>query len=1050
MTTSSTAYRADVLEQTECPDRKSSAGLAYMQKFRLTADQPDCLLCLGAGASHHVGNCHKGMMTVMVPVNRCSNHRLELTENCGDWVRYQGSRAVRCLDRTLLCTRPRVELMRVTLSRECMENLACVNTVQGSINDGKTMGNVWHRCEEMFLTYSNKVQATIDANRGHRDLNDLRSLKVHATALHLWAMHTCQVDPYHFRYIGDADPLNVTPYLERDGFFMRSLIAWWGRHGNGMGQYGPNLPPDEVRRRQLRDYGWEQVRDGRRSVVDCPLPSRRGRPGCGPTEDAEGVQYFDMSYMDEHDDDASLLEAPPRAAEVLRRVGLMDAGVELSVVADPPLPVPEGVAVSLSPAGEVASEPSPVVEIDALSDDDLPPLEECEDLVIRSSALGPEGTRGDYDEGKFGRIIFGYESDSTKWKDLILDGTTELEVQAFADLHPKDQALVMAEQVKQGILKAEAVAPGVLEAALADGSIAPQAIQLLAADPAQPVYAAAACQANLLHAMHSRHLPAREPVKQKYLDIIDAVFPIVESFIKKEAKDILPQKAREMKMDFCKGLSKKWDELRKSKRFIEALLYSAPRYVHRSGKTGLPKNASIKKNEGLLKMKPRGILSGGDLGTVIHMADAGLLEHVLFAIPFFEKRSVKHATPGELAARMAERITNMVSGGKFFRLNTDFGAFDSSVRWEIRKRIENKLCTWAADALGSVIGQAAAKDRNAQKHTARGYGCKITSKNWCRMSGDRGTSVCNYITNWVITLCAMVATLIDECGWELERALEEVSKVLEEGADRLLDLMAEGDDGSQYLAEAFVKMVGQDRFVQVWIDSYAKFGFVLEPQTVRGRESTLEALVDVMGRNEFVSRLFVPYRIIAHARGPGQSTAAAQSVVIRCRVFNKPRKVLDSLALSFNVIRAKMTTEEGRRDNALIALQEKALSAMASSVDCPPLFGLCKRAYDFALVTKKKHLGSVEGLGFKAHELEETYGELDGEGYYNAIVRKREKLSYDKAGDREATKMFLSEIIGSSPREGLTASAVIQSVDATGVSSDESFLAAWAKMRCTI
>jgi len=930
----------------------------------------------------------------------------------------------------------------VTLSTEVMESLAVINTVQASINDGKTMGNVWHRCEEMFLKYAASVQKVIDLNGGHEDLNGLRALKVHATALHLWAMHTCQVDPYHFRYVSGVGQGEASLYLERDGLFMRNLKAWWRRRGNGLGQYGPKNHPDAESRIAHEVHVGLGMEGEFGSVYLCPgAHQTRGRVDGAPES---GVQYFDMTLGDT--DEGLEMSEDPRPPTVQARVVRFVAEME-SVVEDATLPVPMSRPFSFCPDSDGADDGRGAGVLD---DEPLARETAGDEPVIQDAPSVTRGPKGEYDTCGFGSLIFGYESDPTKWKDLVLDETTRAEVIEFAELHPKDQALVIAEQVKQGILKAEASSPGILDAAIVDGTVAPQAIQLLASDPAQPVYAAAACQANLLHAVHSRHLPQREPVKQAYLDIIDAVFPIVEAFIKKEAKDILPQKAREMKMDFCKGLSKKWDELRKSKRFIEALLYSAPRYVARSGKTGLPKTASIKKNEALTKMKPRGILSGGDIGTVIHMADAGLLEHVLFAIPFFEKRSVKHATPGELAARMADRVSLMISGRKFFRLNTDFGAFDSSVRWEIRKRIENKLCTWASGELNSVMGRAAAKDRNAQQHTARGYGCKITSKNWCRMSGDRGTSVCNYITNWVITLCAMVATLVDECGWALERALEQVNAVLEESAERLLDLMAEGDDGSQYLSEAFIKMVGEDRFVQVWIDAYAKFGFVLEPQTVRGRESTAEALVEVWGRNELVSRLFVPYRVLAPQRGPTGSAATAVGSVVRCRVFNKPRKVLDSLSISFNVIRAKMATSEGRRDNALIALQEKALSAMSSSVDCPPLYGLCKRAYDFALVAKRRHLSSVEGIGYKAHELQETYGDLDGEGFYRAIERKRERLSYDKEGDRQATKAFLSEIIGSCPRGGIDAATVIKFVDEVGISSDDSFLAAWARMRMVI
>jgi len=660
-----------------------------------------------------------------------------------------------------------------------------------------------------------------------------------------------------------------------------------------------------------------------------------------------------------------------------------------------------------------------------------------------------------YGKVGFATPVFGYVSSPDSWKNLLLDEQTKVEVTEFKDLHPKDQAHVLAEQVRRGIQRAQSLDPnsGMLEAAIADGSVAPQALNLLPGDPDAPVYTAKACQENLLHAIHARHLPQREPLKQQYLDIVEMVFPIFADFVKEQGGKILEQKAGEMKMDLSQKLSNKWDTLRKSQRFLEALLYTAPRYNERkSGKTGLPKSASIKCNESLTKMKPRGILSGGDLGVVIHMADAGLLEAVLFSIPFFEERSVKHAVPAILAQRMAARLTKLTQGGReWFRLNTDFGAFDSSVRWEIRSRVENLLATWASEALGGPLGKAAARDRNAKKHKARGYGVTITSENWCRMSGDRGTSVLNYVTNWVVTLCSLVDLLIEHCGYTTADALNEVRKVLRDHQDKLLDLMAEGDDGSQYLSAVLVRKIGEEHFVDKWVQAYSHFGFTLEPQTERGRETSRAALVPILGRNEFVSRIFEAYKVRSYPPASVRTCGHPSDMkfVVRVRMFNKPRKMLDSLSLSFHVMPEMIKREGGMKQNALIALQEKAISAMGSSVDCPTLFSLMKRVYDYATAERGAHLADIRGLGYKGVELSDTYLDAEnGKDFYEEMCRKREKLSKYKAGDQAADHGFVREMLGSaSTTRKVTEKALRDRIREVIECSDGVFLEAWRRLR---
>jgi len=246
-----------------------------MQKLRLTADQPDCMLCLGADTSTYLRAAYVGdasYVDVMVPTARCRHHVRELTEHCGDWLKNQVSAGMRCLDRTFCCTHAKVEMLRVTVSRELLEALIIINNIQASINDGKAAGNVWHRCEEMFAAYQNAVQTMIDRSRGHPMLDGFRALKVHSVHLHMWVAHVAVVDPYHFVYV-EGEGTGVVPRglgtLDHKGWFARgwSALQTWYHGGNGMGQYGPRPAPGDLHRMLLDDDAeWMDV-DWRGALV---------------------------------------------------------------------------------------------------------------------------------------------------------------------------------------------------------------------------------------------------------------------------------------------------------------------------------------------------------------------------------------------------------------------------------------------------------------------------------------------------------------------------------------------------------------------------------------------------------------------------------------------------------------------------------------------------------------------------------------------------------------------------------------------------------------
>ena len=63
----------------------------------------------------------------------------------------------------------------------------------------------------------------------------------------------------------------------------------------------------------------------------------------------------------------------------------------------------------------------------------------------------------------------------------------------------------------------------------------------------------------------------------------------------------------------------------------------------------------------------------GDAGCVTHLFDAGVLEDLIFSDPLLEERSIKHATPEELAARVGARMRSFD-----YMVSMDFGSFDGS------------------------------------------------------------------------------------------------------------------------------------------------------------------------------------------------------------------------------------------------------------------------------------------------------------------------------------------------------------------------------------
>lgn len=146
-----------------------------------------------------------------------------------------------------------------------------------------------------------------------------------------------------------------------------------------------------------------------------------------------------------------------------------------------------------------------------------------------------------------------------------------------------------------------------------------------------------------------------------------------------------------------------FDELSVKPEVFKSGKWSKERFLDGLRKAGvsttdtLPKRSfNVKPNEVLWKRKPRGIISAGDEGVILHIFDSAIFEHLLFSNPTFEARSIKHADIREYAARVGDFVRSYE-----FNASTDFGAFDGSCTTKVRDSIENMILK---RLFGNVLG----------------------------------------------------------------------------------------------------------------------------------------------------------------------------------------------------------------------------------------------------------------------------------------------------------------------------------------------------------
>lgn len=189
---------------------------------------------------------------------------------------------------------------------------------------------------------------------------------------------------------------------------------------------------------------------------------------------------------------------------------------------------------------------------------------------------------------------------------------------------------------------------------------------------------------------------------------------------------------------------------------------------------------------------------------------------------------------------------------------------------------------------------------------------KMVIDDMIRESGDRGTSILNFLTNFTMFVAAS-HLMLEEAGLSHKAIDRIIWNSLRTGD--LLNILCEGDDGAMGFAQKYVEMItGGDvnLFGTKLVQAYKEFGFNLEPQGPKGEVKPCDALLRANERLEFCSKVFVACGLMTF-------------------MYPKPSKFFQSLRVSFNT-----------RENVASAAITKAVSLMAGCLHCPIMYHMCR------------------------------------------------------------------------------------------------------------
>ena len=315
------------------------------------------------------------------------------------------------------------------------------------------------------------------------------------------------------------------------------------------------------------------------------------------------------------------------------------------------------------------------------------------------------------------------------------------------------------------------------------------------------------------------------------------------------------------------------------------------------------KNFFCKTNEALKKVKPRLIQHSNEEGSAGDLPSA-MLNKLWFGLAVMLDRSIKKASGESWRYRLSAGLS-----GYAYYISLDYAKFDSAVR-NRSKDIEHGGEVREMDGIARLVEQPLLEALFADKgdsflHALRERAAKVlrsTSAFWTmvaevfgRLSGDRGTSVLNFIENLALFLyvralimgtikkarkCAQDNGAPPGAEW-FEKTVRSGEAFCEASVQSWLngyadgyDLkMAEGDDGLPAFTGEFIDGLpispapGQPelsfddkrRFLgKLIMDCYRDCGFAPEPQCATGTLPDEEAIQE---RIEFCSKIVLPFTV---------------------------------------------------------------------------------------------------------------------------------------------------------------------------------------------
>jgi hypothetical protein len=261
----------------------------------------------------------------------------------------------------------------------------------------------------------------------------------------------------------------------------------------------------------------------------------------------------------------------------------------------------------------------------------------------------------------------------------------------------------------------------------------------------------------------------------------------------------------------------------------------------------------VKPNEALGKVKPRGIVAMSDELAMLQAMTIRTLGDILFSKEVCEDYSIKHANLDEQADRFARVCRRYRTGGA---MSVDFGAWDSTLQWPLRKATEiaafNAFYDRVAPRCG-LVGSARG-DRQRRELVADGKFWEIATTSFGRQSGDGGTSTLNFVVNWIVGL--WVDERLSELAGYGEQATALFFRRLR-GTSHFATIH-EGDDTILlYGRQLLHKLGGACKAAEFTVDLYKSLKLRLEPAGATGVvEDPAKMILPLSERVEFVSRLW--------------------------------------------------------------------------------------------------------------------------------------------------------------------------------------------------